>query len=239
MFYSIWWPKMPGETSDIPPAQVREQGRAAVPQDGVGGRATSGATRSTSSTRALAKIDAKPYMAHAEVGDAVLRGAADRTTGRHRMRLDLAELVAPGHTAVVTQECQGAIVGPDAGLAALADEARREALPNIARLLPGRAGRGSVRRALRGAAQARRPGLQPQRQDLRVRRGRASTSVPGSPGTELVPELDAAANRSRAAPVARHRADGRHRPRFDAAQPRRERPSSRSVSRSTWRSPTW
>ncbi len=23
MFYSIWWPKIPSETSDIPPAQVR------------------------------------------------------------------------------------------------------------------------------------------------------------------------------------------------------------------------
>jgi biuret amidohydrolase len=49
---------------------------------------------------------------------------------------DLAELVAPAHTAVVTQEVQGAVMGPDAGLAVLAAEARREALPNIARLLP-------------------------------------------------------------------------------------------------------
>ena len=48
----------------------------------------------------------------------------------------LAELVAPAHTAIVTQELQGAVVGPNAGLAALAEEARREALPNIARLLP-------------------------------------------------------------------------------------------------------
>ncbi|PBJ65424.1 isochorismatase, partial [Mycobacterium avium subsp. hominissuis] len=29
---------------------------------------------------------------------------------------DLAELVAPAHTAVITQEVQGAVVGPDAGL---------------------------------------------------------------------------------------------------------------------------
>ncbi len=49
---------------------------------------------------------------------------------------ELANLVAPEHTALVTQECQGAVVGPDAGLPALADEARREALPNIAELLP-------------------------------------------------------------------------------------------------------
>jgi nicotinamidase-related amidase len=52
------------------------------------------------------------------------------------MRRSLAELVRPEHTALVTQELQGAVVGPDAGLAALADEARRAALPNIARLLP-------------------------------------------------------------------------------------------------------
>ena len=48
----------------------------------------------------------------------------------------LAELAAPEHTAIVTQECQGAVIGPNAGLAALAEEARRVALPNITRLLP-------------------------------------------------------------------------------------------------------
>lgn len=48
----------------------------------------------------------------------------------------LAGLIAPGHTAIVTQELQGAVVGPRAGLPALAAEAQREALPNIARLLP-------------------------------------------------------------------------------------------------------
>jgi nicotinamidase-related amidase len=48
----------------------------------------------------------------------------------------LAELAAPEHTAIVTQECQGAVIGPNAGLALLAEEARRVALPNIVRLLP-------------------------------------------------------------------------------------------------------
>lgn len=46
------------------------------------------------------------------------------------------DLVDPAYTVIVTQELQGAVVGPDAGLAALAREAEREALPNIARLLP-------------------------------------------------------------------------------------------------------
>jgi nicotinamidase-related amidase len=52
------------------------------------------------------------------------------------MRIRLAEIAAPAHTAIVTQECQGAVVGPNAGLAVLAEEARREAVPNIERLLP-------------------------------------------------------------------------------------------------------
>ena len=52
------------------------------------------------------------------------------------MKFSLADLVAPAHTAIVTQECQGAVIGPDAGLAMLADEAGRVALPNITTLLP-------------------------------------------------------------------------------------------------------
>jgi hypothetical protein len=36
------------------------------------------------------------------------------------MRIDLADIAAPAHTAIVTQECQGAVVGPNAGLAVLA-----------------------------------------------------------------------------------------------------------------------
>jgi biuret amidohydrolase len=48
----------------------------------------------------------------------------------------LASLLGDGGVAIVTQELQGAVVGPNAGLAALAEEARRDALPNIERLLP-------------------------------------------------------------------------------------------------------
>jgi biuret amidohydrolase len=48
----------------------------------------------------------------------------------------LAGLLGEGDVAIVTQELQGAVVGPNAGLAALAEEARRDALPNIERLLP-------------------------------------------------------------------------------------------------------
>jgi nicotinamidase-related amidase len=48
--------------------------------------------------------------------------------------MELGSLVAPGHTALVTQECQNGVIGPAAVLRELADEAHVEAVPNIARL---------------------------------------------------------------------------------------------------------
>lgn len=51
------------------------------------------------------------------------------------MALDLAELVDPAHTALVTQECQNGVIGDDAVLRELADEAGRVAVPNIVRLV--------------------------------------------------------------------------------------------------------
>jgi biuret amidohydrolase len=47
----------------------------------------------------------------------------------------LHELLDPSTTALVTQECQGGVIGPQAGLPMLAEEARRESIPNIGRLL--------------------------------------------------------------------------------------------------------
>ena len=83
---------------------------------------------------------------------------------------ELAELVAPAHTAIVTQECQGAVMGPNAGLAVLAAEARREALPNIVRLLPAARDAGVRVVHCLVQRQAGRPGRQPQRAAVRRRR---------------------------------------------------------------------
>jgi nicotinamidase-related amidase len=47
----------------------------------------------------------------------------------------LASLIDPATTALVTQECQNGVIGPKAGLPSLAEEAQREAVPNIIRLL--------------------------------------------------------------------------------------------------------
>ncbi len=105
------------------------------------------------------------------------------------MRIPLAELVAPGHTAVVTQECQGAVVGPHAGLAVLADEARREALPNIARLLPvARAAGASVVHCL---VQRRADGRGANHNAKIFAVGATGVDItPGGPGAQLVPEIN-------------------------------------------------
>ena len=104
------------------------------------------------------------------------------------MRIDLAEIVAPGHTAIVTQELQGAVVGPNAGLAALAKEARREALPNIERLLP--AAREAGVHVVHCLVQRRPDGLGSNHNaKIFAMSGTAVDITPGSEGAALLPEL--------------------------------------------------
>ena len=52
------------------------------------------------------------------------------------MPLDLAALVDPSHTAIVTSEVQNGVVGERSALPALAEVAAAEMLPSLARLLP-------------------------------------------------------------------------------------------------------
>lgn len=104
------------------------------------------------------------------------------------MKVDLAELAAPGHTAVVTQELQGAVVGPDAGLPALAEEARREALPNIVRLLP--AARSAGIHIVHCLVQRRPDGLGSNHNARLFALGRTEVDIaPGTPGADLLPEF--------------------------------------------------
>lgn len=104
------------------------------------------------------------------------------------MKPDLAELVAPEHTAIVTQECQGAVMGPNAGLAVLATEARREALPNIAKLVP--AARSAGARVVHCLVQRRPDGLGSNHNArLFVGAGKGVDITPGSEGATLLPEL--------------------------------------------------
>lgn len=104
------------------------------------------------------------------------------------MRQPLSDLVAPGHTAIVTQELQGAVVGADAGLAVLADEARREALPNITRLLP--AARAAGVPVIHCLVQRRPDGLGSNHNAKLFAVGKRGVAIaPGSPGATLLPEF--------------------------------------------------
>ncbi len=105
------------------------------------------------------------------------------------MRVPLADLVAPGHTAVVTQECQEAVVGVNAALAALAGEARREALPNIARMLP--VARQAGVEVVHCLVQRRADGRGANHNAKLFTAAAAGVDItPDSPGTHLIPEID-------------------------------------------------
>jgi nicotinamidase-related amidase len=100
----------------------------------------------------------------------------------------LADIVAPTRTAIVTQECQGAVMGPNAGLAVLAAEARREALPSIVALLP--AARAAGVRIVHCLVQRRPDGLGSNHNArLFAGAGRGVDITPGSEGATLLPEL--------------------------------------------------
>lgn len=104
------------------------------------------------------------------------------------MRPTLAQLVTPSHTAVVTQELQGAVVGPDAGLGALATEARREALPNIERLLP--AARSVGAQVVHCLVQRRSDGLGSNHNArLFAGAGKGVDITPGSAGASLLDQF--------------------------------------------------
>jgi biuret amidohydrolase len=101
----------------------------------------------------------------------------------------LSYLLDPTTTALVTQECQGGVIGPQAGLPMLADEARREAIPNIAKLLAAaRAARATVVHCLVN----RRPDGRGSNTNARLFAAGKSFSVdltPGSAGGSLLPEF--------------------------------------------------
>jgi biuret amidohydrolase len=104
----------------------------------------------------------------------------------------LENLAAPGHTAIVTQECQGAVIGPDAGLVQLATEARRVALPNIVRLVPG--ARAAGVHVVHCLVRRRPDGLGSNHNAKIFSAGRgpgkgAVDIAPGTPGAALLPEL--------------------------------------------------
>ncbi len=101
----------------------------------------------------------------------------------------LQDLLNPATTALVTQECQGGVIGPQAGLPMLAEEARREAIPNIARLLD--AAREAAVTVVHCLIQ-KRPDNRGSNTNARLfmaGKSFAADLTPGSPGASVLPEL--------------------------------------------------
>lgn len=105
------------------------------------------------------------------------------------MPVDLADLVDPAHTAFVTQECQGGVIGEQAALPQLAAIARETMLPNCARLAA--AARVAGVTVVHCVAE-RRPDGKGSNHNARLFQGMLKTPVPLTPGTpavEVVPEI--------------------------------------------------
>jgi nicotinamidase-related amidase len=107
------------------------------------------------------------------------------------MAVDLAALVAPWRTAVVTSEVQNGVLGEEAVLPALAEAARETMLPALARLMK------SARAASVDVVHAtfeRRVDGKGANTNARLFHAAAESPVkllPGSPATRVVPEVGA------------------------------------------------
>src|SRR3990172_11080292 len=118
----------------------------------------------------------------------VASSTLSRTSGR--MSLDLPSLVAPGHTALVTQECQRGVIGDLSALPALAAAAQGEMIANVAALVD--AARRAGVRVIHCTAE-RRPHRRGAHAHARIFQYMARSAVklhPGSPAAQLVPEIE-------------------------------------------------
>lgn len=105
------------------------------------------------------------------------------------MPVDLRQLAHPAKTAVVTSEVQNGVVGEPSALPELAAEARREMLPNLARLLP--AARAAGVQVVHCTAYRRQDGKGANRNArlfIGVQRSPVAL-LPGSEAVDLVPEV--------------------------------------------------
>jgi nicotinamidase-related amidase len=101
----------------------------------------------------------------------------------------LADLVDPQRCVLATQECQNGVIGLNGGLPMLAQEARREALPNIGRLV--RAARAAGVPVVHCLVQRRADGRASNNNAPLFRVGKKGLVdlSPGSDGAALLPEL--------------------------------------------------
>lgn len=105
------------------------------------------------------------------------------------MALDLRELVDPAHTVLVTQECQNGVIGEPAALPQLAEIARRQMIPNAARLAAAARSAGVP---VVHCVAARRADGRGSNDNARLFRGMLKTPVallPGSAAVDVIPEI--------------------------------------------------
>ncbi len=105
------------------------------------------------------------------------------------MPLELGELVLPSHTALVTQECQRAVMGDLSALPELAAAAKGEVVTNIARLVE--AARAAGVRVIHCTALRRSDGLgaNANARLFQYMARAESPLLPGSVAAELIPEI--------------------------------------------------
>jgi nicotinamidase-related amidase len=104
------------------------------------------------------------------------------------MPIPLAELVAPGHTALVLQECQNGVIGAESALPILA-QANPALIPNLGRL--ARAARGAGVPVIHGLAHHRPDGFGSNR-NARLFKGVQKSPVKlyeGTTAVQPIPEL--------------------------------------------------
>lgn len=105
------------------------------------------------------------------------------------MAIDIEEVLDPTHTVLVTQECQGGVIGAEPALPQLAEIARREMIPNAARLVT--AARAANVPVVHCVA-ARRTDGRGSNSNARLFVGMLKTPVALTPGTDavqVIPEL--------------------------------------------------
>ena len=103
------------------------------------------------------------------------------------MAVDLAGLVDPAHTALVTQECQKGVIGEQVVFPALAEIARREMIPNAARL--AKAARAASVPVVHCVAMRRPDGLG-SNDNARIFGAARKAPIALTPGSEAVEVID-------------------------------------------------
>ncbi len=108
------------------------------------------------------------------------------------MPLDLSELIGARHTALVTQECQRAVIGEISALPDLAKAAQGGMIQNVARLVEGARAAGIPVIHCTAERRADGQGAHTTPRRCQYRANSPTPAIPGSSAAEIVPEIPVA-----------------------------------------------